>query len=244
MSGLRTLAEALGARRVPYLETTSEQVGWHDAALNSPDAIIDQIDAVLGIELVFPNPYPGEIGLQSKRGIVGFRSIQAIYQAWRIAEIAKRDPGFRVLEIGAGLGRTAYFANLFGIKDYSIVDIPLTNAAQGYFLGRTLGDQAVQLTGEEIIGDVRANIILATNLLKSDKHFDLIVNIDSWTEMSHETAMSYWDYAKTHTRQILSINHEHNPFTVRSLYETDPSVTATRFPYWMRRGYIEEFLAW
>jgi hypothetical protein len=133
---------------------------------------------------------------------------------------------------------------LFGVKNYTIADIPLTNAAQGYFLGRTLGEHSIKLTGERNDGESGTDIKLATNLLKSDDKFDLIVNIDSWTEMSHDTALAYWEFAKSHTRKVLSINHEHNPFTVKSMYEADPAVTAARFPYWTRRGYVEEFLEW
>jgi hypothetical protein len=74
----------------------------------------------------WPNPFPSELGLQSRRGVIGFRAIQALYQAWRIAQIAGGKPDFKVMEIGAGLGRTAYFATLFGLKRYTIIDVPLS----------------------------------------------------------------------------------------------------------------------
>ena len=148
MNGLRSVAEGLGARRVPYVETVPDQVGMHDVSAQTTDQILDQIDGALGLKLHFPNPFANELGLPSRRGIVGFRSIHAIYQAWRIAQRAKGRRDFKVMEIGAGLGRTAYFSNIFGVKNYTIVDIPLTNAAQGYFLGRVLGPDAVRLNGE------------------------------------------------------------------------------------------------
>ena len=134
----------------------------HDVSAQTTDQILDQIDGALGLKLDFPNPFPNELGLPSSRGILGFRSIHAIYQAWRIAQIAKGRRDFKVMEIGAGLGRTAYFSNIFGVKNYTIVDIPLTNAAQGYFLGRVLGPDAVRLNGE--VGSGQLNIMSASDL--------------------------------------------------------------------------------
>ncbi|WP_027583953.1 putative sugar O-methyltransferase [Bradyrhizobium sp. Ai1a-2] len=242
MNGLTSVAEALGARRVPYPETDPHQVGVHEKTAQSTDQVLDQIEAALTVKLKFPNPFPGELGLASSRGIVGFRSIHAIYQAWRIAQLAKGRPDFRVMEIGAGLGRTAYFANIFGVKDYTIVDIPLSNAAQAYFLGRVLGPDCIRVSGEA--GSAQINVMSASDIGPSAGRFDLIVNIDSWTEMSRDTAEAYWKFARSATNAVLSINHEHNGFTVRDLYSKDADVTARRFPYWTRRGYVEEYLTW
>jgi hypothetical protein len=185
LDALSSAAEAVGARRVPYPETNPDQVGIHEASNATADRIIDQIDQALGFSLTFPNPFPGELGLPTRRGIVGFRAIQAVYQAWRIAQIAGGNKDFKVMEIGAGLGRTAYFAGLFGIRNYTIVDIPLTSAAQGYFLGRTLGADAVCLAGEATDG---IKIRTPEHTRASTATYDLVVNVDSWTEMSMEAA--------------------------------------------------------
>ena len=114
---LSNLAEAVGARRLTYPEMTPEEIGAHFANAMSADQILDDIDAALGIKVVFPNPYPDELGLATSRGLVGFRALQALYQAWRIKQIAGKQSAFKVLEIGAGVGRTAYFANVLGIRD-------------------------------------------------------------------------------------------------------------------------------
>lgn len=238
---LNELAEAIGARRVSYIETVIADVGKFDASTRTVDLIADQIAEALGFDLKFPNPYPGEFGLSSARGVIGFRAVQAIYQAWRIVQLSNGDPDFKVLEIGAGLGRTAYFAAKMGVKSYSIVDIPLTNAAQGYFLGRALGPNAVCLAGE-----MAGGIIVSTfaDIKARNDAYDLVVNVDSWTEMTPDVARNYWDFARSASKAILSINHEHNPHTVRSLYKDDRDVRVTRYPYWMRRGYVEETIIW
>jgi len=238
---LVSLAEAVGARRSLYPEA-GPSANKRQSPPAPVDDLLDAIERELGIDLVFPNPYPDELGLRSRRGVVAVRAIQALYQAWRIAQIAGGRREFRVLEIGAGLGRTAYFASCFGISDYTIIDIPLTNAAQGYFLGRTLGADHVSLPREAVTGPLR--IVNAGDLSLLEGPFDLVFNADSWTELAPEIAKEYWAFARKFSNRVLSINHEFNANTVRSLYAGDPSVMASRHPYWVRRGYVEEYLTW
>src|SRR3954462_13028377 len=80
---LVTFAEAIGARAVAFPENHQlGRVPWI-----RPDDVIDEIERALGFQLSFPNPYPGEYGLRSKRGIISFRAPQALYQAWRISKL-------------------------------------------------------------------------------------------------------------------------------------------------------------
>jgi hypothetical protein len=239
---LVSCAEAIGALRVFYPETTP---GYYYELYGEPaniDELLDKIEAAIGKDLHFPNPYAGELGLASRRGIIGFRSLQAVYQAWRLLQISDGRPDFRVVEIGAGLGRTAFFARQFGLVDYTIIDIPMTNAAQGYFLGRTLGTDQIALFGEESIGKVR--ILPPQAIERMSETFDLALNVDSLTEMAPEVAHSYWEFARRQCDALLSINHELNPHPVRMLYAGDSTVRYTRYPYWVRRGYVEEYITW
>jgi hypothetical protein len=59
------------------------------------------------------------------------------------------------------------------------------------------------------------------------------------TELAPETARSYCKAIKVWAAMFLSINHEHDPLTVRDLF-SDIGLAAIRSPYWMRRGYVEE----
>ncbi len=114
MDAVRSLAEAVGAIRIAYPEVDpqSEVV---PTALMTVDQILEAVEATLRCTINFPNPFADEPGLSSTRGIIGFRAVQAIYQAWRAAGFARNHPDFRMLEIGAGLGRTAYYAAEMGI---------------------------------------------------------------------------------------------------------------------------------
>lgn len=91
---LISFAEVIGARRVAYPEI---EMGQPSAFKYVVDDIIGELEAALGMELHFPNPYPDEYGLRSKRGVIGFRAVQSAYQAWPIAHLADGNPDFKVL---------------------------------------------------------------------------------------------------------------------------------------------------
>ena len=225
------LADATGVKR-----------RWNPEAaatfpLPSVDGLLTLIDRAVGHRVVFPNPFPGEIGLASSRGIISFRAIQAIYQAWRIHDLVKGNIDARIVEVGAGLGRTAFYAAKFGLHNYTIVDLPLTSVAQGYFLGRALGPDAICLYKEQRSG---VAILPPLTFLNSDDRYDLVLNADSLTELDPETATAYCEAFRDRTDIFLSINHEVNPFTMHELYAAIAGPAVSRTPYWMRAGYVEE----
>ncbi|TDN67198.1 putative sugar O-methyltransferase [Paraburkholderia sp. BL10I2N1] len=227
---LLRLAEAIGARHLNYPEILGP------GPIAPPvDEISSDIDRVAGFRVTFPNPFPGEIGLFTSRGVASFRSVQSLYQAYRIQELVGSDA--RVIEIGGGLGRTAFYARQFGIRDYTIIDLPITNVAQAYFLGRTLGQDMVSLFGENQHG---IRILPLTEFLDATDRYDLVVNVDSLTEMSRDTALAYCKAIRSRANKFLSINHEFNPFTVREICATLETHSSTRTPYWLRCGYVDE----
>ena len=236
MDALRSLAEAVGATRVAYPEIDRSTEAVADVVM-SADPIVERISTALGFQVDFPNPFAGEVGVPSSHGIIGFRAVQAIYQAWRILGLSHGNPNARVLEIGAGLGRTAYYASRMGIRNYTTIDIPLTSTAQAYFLGRTLGYGAITLFGENGTG---VRIMPPSDFLDGDDRYDVVLNADSMTEMAAPAARAYCEAIKARADLFLSINHEFNPLTVRDLCASVGMTSIIRSPYWMRRGYVEE----
>jgi hypothetical protein len=226
------LAEAIGVKRRWHPENRTPI--W---PLPTVDTLLALIDEGVGHHVEFPNPFPGEIGLASSRGIISYRAIQAIYQAWRVYNLAKGNIDARIVEVGAGLGRTAFYAAKFGLRNYTIVDLPLTSVAQGYFLGRTLGPGAISLFKEE-----RSSIAILppSAFLNSDDRYDVVLNADSLTELNREEASAYCAAFRDRANIFLSINHEINPFTVHELYAAVAGPSVSRSPYWMRGGYVEE----
>ncbi len=137
------LSEVLGARRLWNSEAPNLT-----AALPDVETMMLQLDQAAGFLIDFPNPFPDEIGLVTSRGIASHRAVQALYQAARIASLMKGKSRARIAEIGAGTGRTAYYARKIGITDYTIIDLPMSNVAQANFLGRALGPNMISLFGE------------------------------------------------------------------------------------------------
>src|SRR5262249_16973693 len=108
------LAEAVGA-----LPLQHPIVGARTVPVQI-DETLAAIEQRIGDALDFPNPFPREFGVATPRGVVTERALQAIFLAWRVRQLAERHGG-KTLEIGAGLGRAAYYARALGITDYTIV---------------------------------------------------------------------------------------------------------------------------
>lgn len=233
---LARLAEALGCRRVRNPENGGKSVPI------DVDKTLEALDDRLSTRLTFPNPFAGEFGLMSSRGVMSYRPLHAIYQAWRISQLCQVANGRKCLEIGGGMGRTAYYAQALGIKDYVIVDLPMTLVGQACFLAATCGEQAIWMIGDPWIERFERIRLLPPQLLrKAGRRFSLVLNADSFTEMALPDAMDYILFAAHRSRILLSINHEANGFTVSNLLQQAGLTSdVSRHPYWMRKGYIEE----
>jgi putative sugar O-methyltransferase len=173
--------------------------------------------------------------------VASIRAIHAIYQAWRLLEITKDVPSPKVVEIGGGLGHTCYYAMQLGISDYTIVDIPMTSAAQAYFLGVTLGTD-LSLYGEA--PDAAVRLVSPDTFFDAAREYDIALNVDSFPELQEETAFRYIEAVSKQSPTLLSINHELLPVRVSELALKFHPISYDRFPYWMRRGYIEEIFRW
>jgi hypothetical protein len=227
------LAEAVGA--IPVWLQSVNRTDDRDLSI---EALLSKLDAALGFEVDFPNPYPDEFGLRSSRGLINHRAIFAIYQAWRLSAWVSGHT--RVLEIGAGSGRTAYYAWKLGLRDYTIVDLPLTNVAQANFLGRVLDPAYIALSGEASHAD-QIRIFGPAWFHNSSERFDVALNADSITEIDCRNAAAYFAKIATHADVLVSINHEANSFRAADLPTFVGTLTKPmRFPYWLDDGYVEE----
>ncbi len=216
LDGLVRFAESVGAVSMDNPESKLES-----RSLWKTEKVLAELDKVC-MPFSMPNPFTNEHGVGSSRGVISYRVPQALYQAWRIKQLLDGIQNPRVLEVGAGLGRTAFYVFELGIKDYTIVDLPITTVAQAYFLGRTLGEENIHLDGEQFDdGPNRVKIIAPETFLAESKTYDLILNVDSLTEMDFRVAQAYWEKIKVSTNIFLSINHEANPFRVRDLLVKD-----------------------
>jgi hypothetical protein len=238
------VAEAIGVYPLPNKYFVAGEAHRSRASLEAPELedTLKLLDASFGIRVAFANPFPGEFGAATSRGTASYRAIQALYQAWRISQLCHGLAEPRIVEIGAGLGRTAYFAWQLGLRDLTIIDIAMSGVAQAYFLGRVLGADAVWLYGEEPGPRACIRILPPSAFLDTSDHYDLLINIDSWTEMPKETARQYLRSALARCAMIWSVNHEAARFTVRELFAEATARPVARFPYWLRENYADEFV--
>jgi hypothetical protein len=235
---LERLARALGVLSLPNPEAP-------DRAVPTPPVkeLLDLIEPALGIDIVPPEIYPGYRGLATSHGILGERVINALYCAHRIRQLTAGLTAPRVLEVGGGLGRLAHYSYLMGIHDYTLVDLPITNLAHGHFLASTLGPDRVVLDGERGTGNADAIKVMTAErfLAGGAADFDLVVNVDSFTEIGHGLAETYFARFARLAPRLLSINHEVNDYRVFDLHRTTGAfANCDRMAYWLRDGYVEE----
>jgi hypothetical protein len=237
------LAEAMGLRR--WLPTDGEMValyypGDHEV---SPDVgeTLTAISNAAGFDIVFPSPFEGEVGLLTDRGFASYRAVQALYQAIRVQQEISGIQDPTVLEIGPGMGRTAYYAKIAGIENYTTIDLPMGVVGQACFLGATLGPNAIWLYGEDPASALGKIKLLPGTMPLPEQQFGLVLNVDSLTEMGKEAGIGYAKWVANHATSFLSINHEANSPTVAGLARDHLSAfSSRRFPCWMRNGYVEE----
>lgn len=234
------LAEALGLLSVENPEGTRL---WGTNVHLPAEEVVGRIEDRLGIELTIRPLQGGFTGLAVGDRLVDDRMACGAYYAYRVRQLVASRTRPQILEIGAGLGYSAYYAHQMGLRDYTIVDLPMTNVAQAYFLGRMLGPDRLVLEGEP---DARANldtIKIRTPPLLDDPHsFDLVLNADSLTEVGAKLAFEYLEKIFELSDTLLSINHEANEYCVAELFASNEDVEIERFPFWLRNGYVEEIV--
>jgi hypothetical protein len=202
---LQRLAQALGAS------------GAETETMPDVEMLLEGLDSVLKVKVDFPNPFRGEFGLKTSRGIASFRAVQALYQAWRIRELCNEVGGRKVLEIGAGAGRTVLYCHRLGITDYRVVDLPATLVGISLFLAGTIGEDAIWMAGDP--DDVQQGrvLLLAPTTVDWTQPLDLVANVDSLTEMRREDAERYFLNISGCSARFLSINREANWFSVKDM---------------------------
>ena len=209
----------------------------------SLDNLINEIEKKINIELKFNNVFPGEKGVKTQKGIISNREIQAIYQAYKIKEIFKKNNYKNILEIGGGLGRTAYYCYKFGIKDYTIVDLLIPRVCQLNYLSRVLNEENI-INESQIINlenlENKIKIISPNYLFNKNIKYDLIFNSDSITEIDSVNQNKYINFIKKNAKYFYSINHESNKNRINNLFSNTNILEVEKNLYWLRRGYLEE----
>ena len=202
----------------------------------NPETFLDAVDALLGRRVELPPLAAIEAGINTSRGVLTYRALQAMYQARRLLELAASTTA-SVIEIGPGAGRTAFYAYCSGLNDYTTVDLPMGIVAQARYLAIALGPDRIWLPGDKFSNQGRIKLLFDL----PTRDFEIVLNVDSITEMPISVALSYARWIGTHARQFLSINHETNRFTSNEI--TRAGIVCDhieRHECLARPGYFEE----
>lgn len=242
---LLSLAEAVGAIRSELPETGP----WGEILTLSADDLWLAVQERLGLDLAPPDHVGGYLGIKVNGHVIQMRVIESIYAAYRLRQITRQHGLRHVCEIGAGAGLTAYYAALFGIDEYSIIDLPTMNAVQAYMLGGSGIGERVALLGEpEPPRPIR--ILPPESFAQFEPgSIDLLFNQDSLPEIEPQAAVQYLrDASRLGISRFLSINQEAHLPTDEDHQKSVPELisaissyrTTARHRHWLRQGYLEE----
>jgi len=239
---LVSLAESLGILPfeavVPYVEKKNMYI--------DSDMLAEKISKYMGIEIFLPPVEGGLFKLKFREGFLDYRDMWSLYAAWRINK--NIEEGISIAEIGGGLGKVAIYTSRFGFKDYSLFDLPIMNAMTAWHLIKSLPGQAITLYGEPNREDV---IRVLPYWLFPQKKYGLVLNQDSFPEIERGVIERYLRDIRKATKYFLSINNEHqaplfpgsegrNLVVPEVIEKVGGFKRVYRFPFWLRKGYVEE----
>jgi hypothetical protein len=248
------LAESLGVVRTEALEQGELGHGLKEGL----PALVKKIERQIGVSIDFPR-LGGAYGFDVKGTLITSESPEHIYVACRINEAISRlaqlqhQGAPRILEIGAGYGGMVYWLSRFRkdvVNGYTILDLPMVNVIQGYFLGNVFGPDRIRLYGEPPLGEPGIEIIPAHAKEKATaQEFDLLINENSMPEMPEAVVKDYLSWAKTRLNGIFySYNQEaYSPvngipqtWVPKAIADVGNYRRLSRNYSWVRPGYVEE----
>jgi hypothetical protein len=248
---LVSLAESQGAALVENPEQGAVGVGLRGGV----DALMQSLEASLGLSLDFPE-VGAAYGVLAAGRLITPDTPDQVYAAARIRDVlhehfSDRAEPLRVVEIGAGYGGMAYWLmKLFHEPlRYAVLDLPITNVLQGYFLAQTLGHSQVSLYGE---GPAPVAVLPGQALSAVEAPFDVLLNKDSMPEIPRDAVLAYLRWARAACTGIFySYNQEAaaefagtaQNVVPRLLGEVGGFSRRRRDASWLRRGYVEEVYA-
>ncbi len=249
-----SLAEYLGIVRTECPEQGVLGYAFKDGL----EQLVDQIEKALGIPIGFPE-VGGAYGVGVGQKIITMEAPEHIYAALRLNQAIHRhlpseraaSPG--VVEIGAGFGGTAHwFLKLrhMAVRSYTIIDLPLVNVLQGYFLSKAFGEPKVALFGEDRSPEKLISVFPMTAIQSlGEGSTDVLINENSMPEMPEQVVLDYISWARKNVRDIFySYNQEaYSPVNGVPQVLVPEAVSRvggfkllSRNASWVRRGYVEE----
>lgn len=175
------------------------------------DEVVQLIESEMGFPILPPQIEGGLFGLKLRDGILAQRDIFALEAALRLKSITEFTGLSAVGEIGAGIGKAAFWSWKMGVRDYSIFDLPYVSVISAFYLIKALPLKSVVLYGEREIESKNAIKIYPHWCFKDTarKRIEIILNQDSFPEMDDAIVLDYLQTMKwTGVKYFLSLNQE------------------------------------
>jgi hypothetical protein len=238
IDSLASLAEAVGA--LPY---ENPIIGSYGQNINL--GILELTEAIESkLRFLINRPkVMGIYGIGHHGGVIDVRVPDDAYCAHRIRLISNDVSRTRFIEIGGGFGGMALFALRAGVTYWAIVDLPIINVVQGYFLIKCLGGNAVRLFGEHN-QTASVEVLPYWEFFNRDRNYSVVFSRWALQEIPRNRVDEYLAEIETRGTDLLSINHEAGSPTYLNLHqiisEHGKLKCRLRHPYWIRKGYVEE----
>lgn len=221
-----------------------------------PQALFDRLQQACGFD-IWPAQVGGVFGGPNAGKLVPVKFLYQVEMVrWMQSKLTTLGAPARVLEIGGGAGLLAeLFCRSQDVAQYTIIDLPLVNMMQAYYLLKSDQASFVQLYGEADPGlgkTIQVFPTIQADMLEKNE-FDVALNQDSFPEMDGDTVTGYLNTIKNSTRSwFFSINHESALTTgVGFTHAIVPELIApfaefslvSREIFWPRKGYVSEVYA-
>lgn len=254
LDDLVTLGEYLGVIPAECPEQGVSAIGLK----NGVAPLVRDIEAKLALSFCFPK-IGSAYGLNVEGRIITPEMSEHIYVAHRIAgfleKLNREEPRkkLKIVEIGAGFGGTAYWLHKMlpeRIESYTIIDMPIVNVMQTYFLAKALGANRVKILQKGERAHAAINILSCEWVDQLQGPFDLLINENSMPEIPHASVENYLRWARENVQgHFYSYNQEAVTPENEQVYlpglirEIQGYTLLQRSLSPMRRGYAEEIYA-
>jgi len=244
---LVALAESVGSVAAETVEQGDVGVAFSEGGL---EGLIARTETALGVRLDLPD-IGAAYGPDVDGRLITPDMPDHVYAAARIRDAIRlhltdgRSP-VRLVEIGGGYGGMALWLLKMLDLHYTIVDLPIVNVLQGFFLSHALGASEVSFHGES----PKRIAITPTHALSTvEAPFDVLANKDSMPEIPFDAATNYLRWARSNCDGIFySYNQEAGALVdgvrqnvvPRLVEEVGGFERLRRDAAWLRRGYFEE----
>jgi hypothetical protein len=227
-----------------------EQGQWEGIGEKELASMLSDFEHNLDCSLSPPNIFAGlfEISLGAYR--FNQVDLMSLNSALAVRRVMSDKSLQRIVEIGGGSGRFAYYCLKLGLGPIYIIDLPHVLILQYWYLSKALPASKIRFNHSS--DSSSADIVLVPNSKMNSidsKQIEMVFNQDSFAEMPTDIVKQYLDWiALNKDSLIFSINHESKPFSnyggeqqiniFEVLSSDNRFKLLSRELDWVRRGYV------